>query len=452
MLNSSTQPDNIKTKHTMNTPGIKPYLHYNPDIERGVLGICILHPHSFSTVYHLLSEGCFHEPAHLAVYKAMHHNWQQGAEVDALSITAQLYTQGVLTLDGVPTAMYVTELAEEKHLASHLPNWCTLLRDLAARRMMLQLTATPYNGTDDISTTAQQLQEGIREALSIRNVNTWINAGTAAQRLEEQVQAAANGKQHGISTTIRMIDDLNGGLQPGHLIVLGARPAVGKSALAATIALQAAKQGHHTALVSMEMTSAEVYARMLAQEKNISYGMIMKSTHNADLLAHLPIFFADDPQLTVHDIRSRAEQLQQSHGLHLLIVDYLQLIQEHADSKRPREQQIAAISRALKVTAMTLNIPVLALSQLNRESEHRHNKRPTLADLRESGAIEQDADAVMLLHRDWQAGIRTTEDGRSTEDQALLMVCKWRNGQTMDITLRFTGHTMRFEDAEPDCY
>lgn len=436
----------------MNTPGIKPYLHYNPDIERGVLGICILHPHSFSTVYHLLSEGCFHQPAHLAVYKAMHHNWQQGAEVDALSITAQLYTQGVLTLDGVPTAMYVTELAEEKHLASHLPNWCTLLRDLAARRMMLQLTATPYNGTDDISTTAQQLQEGIREALSIRNVNTWINAGTAAQRLEEQVQAAANGKQHGISTTIRMIDDLNGGLQPGHLIVLGARPAVGKSALAATIALQAAKQGHHTALVSMEMTSAEVYARMLAQEKNISYGMIMKSPHNADLLAHLPIFFADDPQLTVHDIRSRAEQLQQSHGLHLLIVDYLQLIQEHADSKRPREQQIAAISRALKVTAMTLNIPVLALSQLNRESEHRHNKRPTLADLRESGAIEQDADAVMLLHRDWQAGIRTTEDGRSTEDQALLMVCKWRNGQTMDIPLRFTGHTMRFEDAEPDCF
>ncbi len=436
----------------MNTPAIKPYLHYNPDIERGVLGICILHPHSFSTVYHLLSEGCFHDSAHLAVYKAMHHNWQQGNDVDALSITAQLYTQGMLTLDGVPTAMYVTELAEEKHLANHLPNWCILLRDLAARRMMLQLTATPYNGTDDIGTTAQQLQDGIREALSIRNVNTWITAGTAAQRLEEQVLAAATQKQHGISTTIRMLDDMNGGLQPGHLIVLGARPSVGKSALATGIALQAARQGYNTAMVSMEMTSAEIYARMLAQEKNISFGQVLQSPHNADLLAHLPIYFADDPQLTVHDIRSRAEQLQQSHGLHLLIVDYLQLIQEHADSKRPREQQIAAISRALKVTAMTLNIPVLALSQLNRESEHRHNKRPTLADLRESGAIEQDADAVMLLHRDWQAGIRTTDDGCSTEDQALLIVCKWRNGRTLDIPLRFTGACMRFEDAEPDCF
>ena len=140
-----------------------------------------------------------------------------------------------------------------------------------------------------------------------------------------------------------MIDDLNGGLQPGNLIVLGARPAVGKRALAATIALQAAKQGHHNALVSMEITSAEVYARTLAQVKNTSNGTIMKSPHNADLLAHLPIFFADDPQLTVHDRRSRAEQLQQSHGLHLLIVDYLQLIQEHADSKRPREQQICLL-------------------------------------------------------------------------------------------------------------
>jgi len=429
-------------------PTIKPYLHYNTDVERGVLGICILHPHSFSTVYHLLSEGCFYEAPHLAVYKAMHHNWQQGNDVDALSITAQLYTQGVMTLDGVPTAMYVTELVEEKHLATHLSNWCLLLRDLAARRMMLQLTATPYNGTDDVATTAQQLQDGIREALSIRNVDTWINAGAAARRLEEQIQEAATKNYRGISTTIRMLDELNGGLQPGQLVVLGARPSVGKSALATGIALQAAKQGHHTAMVSMEMTSAEIYARMIAQETNCSYRQLMTGADNADMLAHLPIFFADDPQLTVHDIRARAEQLQQSQGLHLLIVDYLQLIQEHADSKRPREQQIAAISRALKMTAMTLNIPVLALSQLNRESEHRHNKRPTLADLRESGAIEQDADAVMLLHRDWQAGIRTTEDGRSTQDQAQLIVCKWRNGQTLDIPLRFSGPSMRFDEDE----
>lgn len=437
----------MKTK-PLPVPSIKPYLHYNPDVERGVLGICILHPHSFSTVYHLLNEACFHEAAHLAVYKAMHHNWQQGNDVDALSTTAQLYTQGVLTLDGVPTAMYVTELAEEKHLATHLSNWCMLLRDLAARRMMLQLTATPYNGMDDVGTTAQQLQDGIREALSIRNVNTWITAGAAAKRLEEQIEEAATKNYHGISTTIRTLDGMNGGLQPGQLIVLGARPSVGKSALATGIALQAARQGYHTAMVSMEMTSAEIYARMLAQEKNHHYGLVMKSAQNTDTLAHLPIYFADDPQLTVHDIRARAEQLQQSHGLHLLIVDYLQLIQEHADSKRPREQQIAAISRALKMTAMTLNIPVLALSQLNRESEHRHNKRPTLADLRESGAIEQDADAVMLLHRDWQAGIRATEDGRSTQDQAQLIVCKWRNGQTLDIPLRFSGPSMRFDEDE----
>lgn len=427
---------------------MKPYIHYNPDIERGVLGICSLHHEAYSTVYHLLDDICFHERSNLVVFRAMRSLWQEGAPLDTLSIIARLYTDGHEQIDGVPAAFYVAELAEEKHLPVHLQHWCIQLRELAARRLMLQLTTSAYNGTDDVALTAQQLQEQIREALSIRSISKWVNARDAATRLADNLRMNPE-TVHGISTTIQDLDDINGGFLPGQLVIIGARPSVGKSALACGIALAAANAGHSTAFVSMEMTAHELYARMIAQEMNISYGDITRGRGGenpevADKLAHLPLFFTDDPQLTVHDIRARAEQLQQNSGIHLLIVDYLQLIQEHADSKRPREQQISAISRGLKMIAMSLNIPVLALSQLNRESEHRQNKRPTLADLRESGAIEQDADAVMLLHRDWQAGIRTTDSGESTLHHADLLVCKWRNGRTTDLKLHFDGPTMRF--------
>lgn len=421
---------------------MKPYIHYNPDIERGVLGICTMHHGAYSSVHHLLTEVCFYEKKNQQVYRAMRGLWMQGEVVNGIGLTAQLYADGVHVLDGVPTAMYITELGTELHLASQLERWCIRLRELAARRMMLELSAMA-DTDDDISTTAQQLQEQIREALSIQHVSKWVSATEAAARLKNHsVQEDING----ISTTIPQLDEVNGGFAPGHLVVIGARPSVGKSALACNIALQAAIAGHSTAMVSMEMGVHELYARMLAQHTGVGYRELVKGNYKtADVLpADLPLYFADDAQMTIHDIRAHAEQLQQTNGLQLLIVDYLQLIQEHADGKRPREQQIAAISRGLKMIAMSLQIPVIALSQLNRESEHRQNKRPTLADLRESGAIEQDADVVMLLHRDWQAGIRQTETGASTANDADLLIVKWRNGQTIDIRLRFHGPTMLF--------
>ncbi|OSZ79155.1 hypothetical protein CAP35_13145 [Chitinophagaceae bacterium IBVUCB1] len=423
---------------------MKPYIHYNTDLERGVLGICVLHAGTYSSVHHLLSDTCFYEQKHLAVYRAMRSLWVQGQSVEATGLIAELYITGVHTIDGAPAAMFVTELCDEPHPASHLEHWCIRLRELAARRMMQQLSSIP-DDTADITTTALQLHEQIREALSISHVSKWVSATEAAARLDAHRQS---DKVNGISTTISILNELNGGFAAGHLIVIGARPSVGKSALACNIALQAALAGHCTAMVSMEMGVHELYARMASLHSGIPFKQVMKkdAPPNTVLPAGLPLYFADDAQMTIHDIRSHAEHLLQTNGLQLLIVDYLQLIQEHADSKRPREQQIAAISRGLKMIAMTLNIPVIALSQLNRESEHRQNKRPTLADLRESGTIEQDADVVMLLHRDWQAGIRHTETGDSTICDADLIVSKWRNGCTTDIRLHFDGGTMRFGD------
>jgi replicative DNA helicase len=230
---------------------------------------------------------------------------------------------------------------------------------------------------------------------------------------------------------------------------------MGKSAMAGGIALAAAQAGKQVGFVSMEMPAHELFARMVSHHTGNNFkmietppdGQIDNVLQKVRTLAGLPLHFADDANLTIHDIRARAQQLKHQHGLDLLIVDYLQLIAEHGDSKRSREQQISAISRGLKMIAMSLQIPVIALSQLNRESEHRSNKRPTLADLRESGAIEQDADIVMLLHRDYRSGIEHDAQGNSTATQADLMIVKWRNGSCFDLKLHFNPETMRFGEA-----
>lgn len=151
-------------------------------------------------------------------------------------------------------------------------------------------------------------------------------------------------------------------------------------------------------------------------------------------------------RLTVYDIKAQARRLHKKHGLRILFIDYLQLIETHLKDGN-REQQVATISRALKVLAMDLDIPIVLLAQLNRESERRTDKRPSLADLRESGAIEQDADVVMLLHRDWQAGIHTNADGTSTEHQADLFIPKWRDGTTTHLRLSFNGTHMQFSET-----
>src|SRR5690606_27095806 len=203
---------------------------------------------------------------------------------------------------------------------------------------------------------------------------------------------------------------------------LAARPSVGKSALAGGIALHTARHEGPVGFISLEMSTEEVFGRMVSADSNEPYSTVDRDVlleerqrrhmyDSVDRLSGLPIFFSDRAQVNVHDIRARAETLKRRHGIKLLIVDYLQLIEETnaRGANRNREQQISEISRGLKKIAMNLHIPVIALSQLNRESEHRQNKRPLLSDLRESGSLEQDADIVMLLHRDWRCGITTDE-------------------------------------------
>lgn len=223
------------------------------------------------------------------------------------------------------------------------------------------------------------------------------------------------------------------------------------------MAIGAAKQGYKVGILSLEMDAKDIFGRMVSRETGVPFAdMDRHGLTGADRqrhvsgvinrMAELPIFFSDTAQCTIHEIRAKAEQLKQRHGLDMLLLDYLQLVEE-TDKYRSREQGIAQISRGLKMLAMNLQMPVIALSQLNRESEHRADKRPTMADLRESGAIEQDADIVMILHRDWRVGRTHNADGSSTENEADLLIYKWRNGTPADLKLSFEAETMKFSEA-----
>lgn len=437
--------------------GYQPHLHYDTALEQAVLATCISTPAAFGSVYSLLNEDCFFNEVHAQVYRHLNDMWQQGQVIDMLMLVQHLYTQGVAELGGTASHNTILSLCDDMGSGTHLQAHCLQLRELSARRALVAITSSgmPHH---DVLEAAHMLQQSISQAIDVRTATGWQSAANTAIDLGHAMDDAAKGSDNAISTTISYLDDTNGGLLGGQLVVIGARPSVGKSALAGAIALKAAQQGRQVGYISLEMPARDVLARMVSAHSAVPLmllrrpqlhdkNMIARIQQSVDHVSALPIAFADAMQATVHDIRARAMRLHQTTGLHLLVVDYLQLIEEPVNGSRSREQAIAQISRGLKTLAMELDIPVLALSQLNRSSEHRQNKRPTLADLRESGAIEQDADIVLLLHRDERAGILADAQGNPTHNQAQLMVAKWRNGRCCDIDLRFNGACVRFEEA-----
>ncbi|WP_276135295.1 replicative DNA helicase [Polluticoccus soli] len=437
--------------------GYRQHLDYDEPLESAVLGVCLIEPQSFGTIYTLLTQECFYTQANAQVYAAMNTLWEKGAPVDLLTLSRELYDNNITEIRGYPTAYYLTSLTKDIVNSAHLQHWCLMLRELAARRMMISLTSTRFSG-DDVITHAEHIQQQIKQALDIRATDDWLDASAAALALTKHMDDAQNKDRIGVSTTFHSIDKINGGFRPGQLVVIGARPSVGKSALMGAIATQAAMHGTPTGVISLEMPAADLFGRMVSADTHIPFTDIDRNRITEDdqrtyiyqsitRPAGLPLWFSDTAQVNIHDIRAKAEKLKRRHGLGLLIIDYLQLIEETTTTAtRNREQNISAISRGLKMLAMNLGIPVIALSQLNRESEARAHKRPSMADLRESGAIEQDADIIMLLHRDWRCGITTDAHGHSTEHQADLLIPKWRNGTPLDLKLHFHPHTMRFEE------
>lgn len=439
-------------------------IHYSTSIERATLGICILETGTFGRIYGILEKDCFYHSGHQVVFEAMKFMFQNGINIDLFTVIDQIIRlKGISELDGYNTDYFVTRITNEVVSSSHLEYHCQIIKSMWMEREIMNLTNGGMGKLDgSVSQQVRAIQDKLFSLQNKAAEHDWVDMTHMMVDLyrhqEEMKKTGGIGKKSGIT----ILDKENGGFQNGQLIVLGARPSVGKSAFVGGMAIEMAKQDSTIGIVSLEMSNTEIAARLAAYDTDTNFNVIYRGLYTdvaqrdniyqkiGNKTSTLPIYVSDKTRVNIPEIRAKAEKLKSLHGLDCLMIDYLQLVSSTGGSySKNRENEIAEMSRGCKIMAKELNIPVILLCQLNREvTKRKGNERyPQLSDLRESGAIEQDADVVMFLHRDFMSGYEADENGNSTERQADLVIRKWRNGKSNFIVpLDFDPPKMKFTE------
>jgi replicative DNA helicase len=428
------------------------------DAERAVLSAILLDNNAIHTVYTEIKADDFYHPAHQTLYRAMVGLKEANQPVDLTTLADHLSDHKLL--DAVGGAVALAELADYEATPANVLHYARIVADKSLKRSLISTAGEIVELAYELPGSADELLDASESrifALGQAKARTTLSPiGTELHATIDYVEALMDrsGEPTGVQTGFRRFDDLTGGLQAGDLFVLAARPSMGKTALALNIAENAAL--HHQkriAIFSLEMTCRSLILRLLSGKTRTDLATFRRGLIGTDLhkriiqaaneLAQANIWIDDTSSLTVLEIRAKSRRLHAQHGLDLVVVDYLQLCR--ADHRTDsREQEIAEISRGLKGLAKELEIPVIALAQLNRGPETRkaEEKRPILADLRESGAIEQDADVIAFIYRD----VVYHPEDHPNPDQAELIIRKQRNGPTDTVYLRFDGRYARFED------
>ena len=419
-----------------------------------------------------LPSDAFYDRRHGLIYGAMLRLYEKGQPVDLITTTSRLRDDG--GLDQAGGAAYLTELADVVLSPAHIDHYASLIRDKAMLRGFIaaatQGIEEAYANQADPDVALEAAEKAIFQATQDRLTNSVQPMRDVVSSALAVLQARYEhkGQVLGVTTGFKMLDQLTTGLQPGDLIIIAGRPSMGKTAFALNIAANAAiRDGIPTAVFSLEMSAEQLGLRLLASEARVSGSKIRSGflsrekdwpalTEAADNLAQARIFIDDTPAITVLEMRSKARRLKSEANLGLLLVDYLQLMRGRTGTDN-REQEISEISRSLKALAKELDVPVVALSQLNRKVEERPNKRPILSDLRESGAIEQDADVIAFIYREkvYRKKDQDKDGGQAPqptpEDNiAEIIVGKQRNGPTGTVKLVFLDGLTKFEDLAPE--
>jgi replicative DNA helicase len=428
----------------------------NLEAEQSVLGAVLLDNAAMAKAMEALTEEDFYRTAHRKIYQAMLDLSEHGEVIDQITLTEQLKARG--ELESVGGAAYLAELVQVVPTAANIKYHCKIVREKALLRGLIATsTEVITRGYDGLSQVDELLDFAERSVFSLAQGKL----GRSFTRLKDIIKESLDlvdtlhkrGKAvTGVPTGFEDLDELTAGLQPSDLVVIAGRPSMGKTSLALGVAQHAAiKHGQKVGIFSLEMSKEQLVLRMLSSEASVDshalrIGKLQKEdwwrlAEAAGKLEQAPIFIDDTGALTVQQMRGKARRLkQESGGLDLLIVDYLQLMQGRSDAES-RQQEISDISRSLKALAKELHVPVVALSQLSRAVESRKPPIPLLAELRESGAIEQDADVVIFIYRDEIYNPDSDEKGI-----AQIMVKKHRNGPTGDVKLTFLDKYAKFGD------
>ncbi len=423
--------------------------------EQSVLGGMLLSKDAIADVVEMLRGHDFYRPAHELVYEAVLDLYGRGEPADAVTVAAELTKRG--ELGRVGGAAYLHTLLSSVPTAANAGYYARIVHERAVLRRLVQAGtkivqlgyATDGGDVDEIVNAAQAEVYAVTER---RQSEDYLPIAEIIESTIDEIEASSHrGGMTGVPTGFVELDKLTNGLHPGQMIVIAARPAVGKSTMGLDVCRSAAI--HHklpAVIFSLEMSRTEITMRLLSAEAKIPLQNMRKGTMREEDWTRLartmgevseaPFFIDDSPNMSLMEIRAKCRRLKQKHGLKLVVVDYLQLMTS-GKKVESRQQEVSEFSRALKLLAKELEVPVIAISQLNRGPEQRTDKRPMVSDLRESGSIEQDADMVILLHRE---DMYEKESPRAGE--ADFIVAKHRNGPTDTITVAFQGHYSRFVD------
>jgi len=421
--------------------------------EQSVLGGMLLSKDAISDVVEILRERDFYRPAHELIYDAIVDLYGRGEPADPVTVSAELTKRGDLVRAG--GAPYLHTLISSVPTAANAGYYAKIIRERAIMRRLVEagtkIVQLGYTDEGEVDDAVDQAQAEVYAVTERRESEDYVQLSEllpAAYDEIEKISAGVAGQ--GVKTGFKDLDALTNGFHPGNMIVLAARPAVGKSTLGLDIARYASIHKRETSVIfSLEMSRSEITMRMLSAEarvplNNIRSGQLgeeewAKMARRMGEISDAPLFIDDSPNLSLMEIRAKSRRLKQRHDLKLIVIDYLQLM---TSGKRVenRQQEVSEFSRQLKLLAKELNVPVVAISQLNRSPEQRSDKKPMLSDLRESGSIEQDSDVVILLHRE------DLYDSQNRSGEADLIVAKHRNGPTRTITVSAQLHLARFTD------
>lgn len=431
------------------------------DLEEAVLGALMLEKEAVNEVIDVLNANSFYKEAHQKIYKAVIELFGESKPIDILTVTEQLKENGDLDFVGGP--YYISQLTNRVASAANIEFHARIIAQKYIQRELIRISSETIKDAYDESTDVFDLLDKaetnlfkVAEGNIRKSTDTMTDLITQAiQQVEEM--GKKDGGVSGVPTGFGDLDQLTGGFQPSDMVVLAARPGMGKTAFVLSMARNTAVEFKKPiAVFSLEMSSLQLVNRLIASETELSAEKLKKGTlENYEWeqlhakignLADAPIYIDDTPALSVFELRAKCRRLKAQHDIQMVVIDYLQLMTAGSE-KGNREQEISTISRSVKTIAKELSIPIIALSQLSRAVETRGgSKRPQLSDLRESGAIEQDADMVMFIYRPEYYGITEDEEGESVEGIGEIIVAKHRNGALDDIRLKFIPHLAKFDN------
>lgn len=435
-----------------------------PELEEAVLGALMLEKNALNDVIDILKPESFYSDKHRLIYKAIIELYNEGMPIDLLTVTEQLRKHG--DLESVGGAAVVTGLTMKVNTSAHISTHARIISEKYIKRELIEASYAiqheAYEDSTDVFDLLDRMQKQLFDISEVNIRKDYLDIKTVFKDAMGELERKRDQTDGltGVGTGFVSLDRVTSGWQPSDLVIIAARPGMGKTSFILSAMRNAAVDFQKSTLIfSLEMSAVQLVLRLISGEAEIESQKIKNGQladyewesllDKTDNLAKSKIYIDDTPAISILEVRAKSRRLKSQHGLDLIIIDYLQLMTGNAGKNGNREQEIAGISRALKQLAKELEVPVIALAQLSRAVETRGgDKKPMLSDLRESGSIEQDADQVLFLYRPEYYEITEDEEGNPTKDSADVMIAKNRHGALDTVKLKFEGKYTKFRDWE----